>query len=126
MADQIETGIIAESIAQPPDFGRLLRMFAPAAAIPIESHDADTAARKYRYWQKSVLLKSNVDLEYLAFDRRRTDCHSLWISRGYQLATRLLRSGGDRLRLRHLYLVYPSRHAAFGWTAGSRRHRTSL
>src|SRR3989454_5940714 len=60
MADQIETGIVAESISQPPAFGRLLRIFAPAAAIPIESHNADTVARKYRYWQKRVLLSSIV------------------------------------------------------------------
>src|SRR6266478_5549469 len=69
MADQIETGIIAESIAQPPAFGRLLRIFAPTAAIPIESHDADTAARKYRYWQKRVLLTSIVGYATFYFVR---------------------------------------------------------
>src|SRR5437016_14262583 len=56
MADQIETGIVAESVSQPPAFGRLLRIFAPAAAITIESHDAGTVAGKYRYWQKRSLF----------------------------------------------------------------------
>src|SRR6266478_11798 len=70
MADQIETGIIAESIAQPPAFGRLLRIFAPAAAIPIESHDADTVTGKYRYWQKRVLLTSIIGYATFYFVRK--------------------------------------------------------
>src|SRR5438128_2871735 len=70
MADQIETGIVAESISQPPAFGRLLRIFAPAAAIPIESHDADNVARKYRYWQKHVLLTSIVGYATFYFVRK--------------------------------------------------------
>src|SRR5438309_3511150 len=70
MADQIETGIVAESISQPPAFGRLLRIFAPTAAIPIESHDADTAARKYRYWQKRVLLTSIIGYATFYFVRK--------------------------------------------------------
>src|SRR2546427_1584031 len=70
MADQIETGIVAESISQPPAFGRLLRIFAPAAAIPIESHDADNVARKYRYWQKRVLLTSIVGYATFYFLRK--------------------------------------------------------
>jgi len=70
MADQIETGIVAESISQPPAFGRLLRIFAPAAAIPIESHDADNVARKYRYWQKRVLLTSIVGYATFYFVRK--------------------------------------------------------
>src|SRR5438445_679043 len=70
MADQIETGIVAESIAQPPAFGRLLRIFAPAAAIPIESHDADTAAREHRYWQKRVLLTSIIGYATFYFVRK--------------------------------------------------------
>lgn len=70
LADQIETGIVAESISQPPAFGRLLRIFAPAAAIPIESHGADTVARKYRYWQKRVLLTSIVGYATFYFVRK--------------------------------------------------------
>src|SRR2546429_8936620 len=69
MADQIETGIIAESISQPPAYGRLLKIFAPAAAIPIESHDANTVARKYRYWQKRVLLSSIIGYATFYFVR---------------------------------------------------------
>ena len=69
MADQIETGIIAESISQPPAYGRLLRIFAPAAAIPIESHDADTVARKYRHWQKRVLFSSIIGYATFYFVR---------------------------------------------------------
>src|SRR5438034_9151930 len=70
MADQIETGIVAESISQPPAFGRLLRIFAPAAAFPIESHDTDNVARKYRYWQKRVLLTSIVGYATFYFVRK--------------------------------------------------------
>ena len=70
MADQIETGIVAESISQPRAFGRLLRIFAPAAAIPIESHDANTVARRYRYWQKRVLLTSIVGYATFYFVRK--------------------------------------------------------
>src|SRR5947207_6037095 len=70
MPDQIETGIVAESISQPPAFGRLLRIFAPAAAIPIESHDADTVAGKYRYWQKRVLLTSIIGYATFYFVRK--------------------------------------------------------
>src|SRR5213083_1824383 len=70
MADQIETGIIAESISQPPAFGRLLRIFAPAAAIQIESHDTETVAGKYRYWQKRVLLTSIVGYATFYFVRK--------------------------------------------------------
>ena len=54
MSDKIETGIVAESISQPPAFGRLLRIFAPAAAIPIQSNDAVTVARQYRFWQQRL------------------------------------------------------------------------
>src|SRR5881409_3321093 len=70
MPDEIETGIVAESISQPPAFGRLLRIFAPAAAIPIESHDADTVAGKYRYWQKRVLLSSIIGYATFYFVRK--------------------------------------------------------
>src|SRR3989442_4640229 len=70
MADQIETGIVAESISQPPALGRLLRIFAPAAAIPIGSQDADTVARKYRYWQKRVLLSSIIGYATFYFVRK--------------------------------------------------------
>src|SRR5437016_978687 len=70
LSDKIETGIVAESISQPPAFGRLLRIFAPAAAVPIESHDADNVARKYRYWQKRVLLTSIVGYATFYFVRK--------------------------------------------------------
>jgi hypothetical protein len=50
LSDKIEAGIVAESISQPPAFGRLLKIFAPVGAIPIESHDKTTIARKYLYW----------------------------------------------------------------------------
>jgi sugar phosphate permease len=69
MPDQIETGIVAESVSQPTAFGRLLRIFAPAAAIPIESHDANNVARKYRYWQKRVLLSSIIGYATFYFVR---------------------------------------------------------
>jgi OPA family glycerol-3-phosphate transporter-like MFS transporter/OPA family sugar phosphate sensor protein UhpC-like MFS transporter len=70
LSDQIETGIIAESISHPPAYGRLLRVFAPAAAIPIESHDAKTVARQYRLWQKRVLLTSIIGYATFYFVRK--------------------------------------------------------
>src|SRR5437773_2290133 len=69
MADQIETGIVAESISQPPAFGRLLRIFAPAAAIPIESNDPTEVSKQYRYWQKRVLLSSIIGYATFYFVR---------------------------------------------------------
>src|SRR5437016_4954284 len=70
MADQIETGIVAESIAQPPALGRLLRIFAPAAAIPIASTDPAKVSRQYRYWQKRVLLSSIIGYATFYFVRK--------------------------------------------------------
>src|SRR5438128_3189959 len=70
MADQIETGIVAESISQPPAFGRLLRIFAPASAVPIQSHDPAKVATKYRYWQKRVLITSIIGYATFYFVRK--------------------------------------------------------
>jgi OPA family glycerol-3-phosphate transporter-like MFS transporter/OPA family sugar phosphate sensor protein UhpC-like MFS transporter len=70
MADPIETGIIAESISQPPAFGRLLRIFAPAAAISIQSRDKETVASQYRYWQKRVLVTSIIGYATFYFVRK--------------------------------------------------------
>src|SRR5207302_9018411 len=69
MPDQIETGIVAESISQPPAFGRLLRSFAPAAEIPIESHDPAAVARKYKFWQKRVLFSTIIGYATFYFVR---------------------------------------------------------
>jgi len=69
LSDQIEPGIVAESISQPTAFGRLLRIFAPAPAIPIESHDAATISGKYRYWQRRVLLTSIIGYATFYFVR---------------------------------------------------------
>src|SRR5438132_6125278 len=70
MADQIETGIVTESISQPPALGRLLRIFAPAAAIPIESTEPKEVAQKYRYWQKRVLVTSIIGYATFYFVRK--------------------------------------------------------
>ena len=70
MADPIETGIVAESIAQPPALGRVLRVFAPAAAIPISTNDPAKVAMKYRYWQKRVLLSSIIGYATFYFVRK--------------------------------------------------------
>src|SRR5229473_5129785 len=70
MPDQIETGIVAESISQPPAFGRLLKIFAPASAIPIQSNDPVEISRKYRHWQKRVLLTSIIGYATFYFVRK--------------------------------------------------------
>src|SRR5437016_9427074 len=70
MADQIETGIVAESISQPPALGRLLGIFAPAAALPIASTDPAKVSRQYRYWQKRVLLTSIIGYATFYFVRK--------------------------------------------------------
>ena len=74
MSDKIETGIVAESISQPPAFGRLLRIFAPAAAIPIQSNDAVTVARQYRFWQQRVLITSIIGYATFYFVRKTSAC----------------------------------------------------
>src|SRR3989441_3837676 len=70
MADQIETGIIAESISQPPAFGRLLKIFAPAPAAPVRIKDSAEVSAKYRYWQKRVLLTSIIGYATFYFVRK--------------------------------------------------------
>jgi len=48
----------------------MFKIFAPAPAIPIRSHDAAAVARKYRYWQKRVLLTSIVGYATFYFVRK--------------------------------------------------------
>jgi len=68
--DQLETGIVAESIAQPPALGRLLKIFAPAAAVPIRSTDPAEVTNQYRYWQKRVLFSSIIGYATFYFVRK--------------------------------------------------------
>jgi OPA family glycerol-3-phosphate transporter-like MFS transporter/OPA family sugar phosphate sensor protein UhpC-like MFS transporter len=70
LADPIETGIIAESISQPSALGRLLRIFAPAPAVPIRAIDSADISRQYRYWQKRVLLTSIIGYATFYFVRK--------------------------------------------------------
>jgi len=69
LADQTERGIVAGSISQPPALGRLLRIFAPAPAIPIQSTDTADVSKQYRYWQKRVLLTSIIGYATFYFVR---------------------------------------------------------
>ena len=66
LVNQIEpgTGLISQS-----PVARLLKIFAPAAAIPDESHDPATVSRKYRHWQKRVLLSSIIGYATFYFVR---------------------------------------------------------
>src|SRR5436853_6332371 len=82
LSDKIETGIVAESISQPPAFGRLLRIFAPAAAIPIQSNDAATVARKYRFWQKRVLITSIIGYATFYFVRKNLSVAMPYLEHG--------------------------------------------
>ena len=82
MSDKIETGIVAESISQPPAFGRLLRIFAPAAAIPIQSNDAATVARQYRFWQKRVLITSIIGYATFYFVRKNLSVAMPYLEHG--------------------------------------------
>src|ERR1051326_2548393 len=70
MADPIETRSSSQSIPQPPAFGRLLRIFAPAAAISIQSRDKETVASQYRYWQKRVIVTSIIGYATFYFVRK--------------------------------------------------------
>ena len=69
LSDQLETGIGAESITQPSVFGRLLKIFAPAPAVPIKSTDPAEVSKQYRYWQKRVLLSSIIGYATFYFVR---------------------------------------------------------
>ena len=69
MADQLENGIIAESISQPPAFGRLLRIFAPSPVASAKITDPAEVSAKYRYWQKRVLLTSIIGYATFYFVR---------------------------------------------------------
>ena len=64
MPDQIDNG----SIAQSP-VARLLKIFAPAPALPIKSTDPDEVAKEYRHWQKRVLLTSIIGYATFYFVR---------------------------------------------------------
>jgi sugar phosphate permease len=68
--DQLDTAIKVESIARPPAYDRLLRIFAPAAALPIHSTDPGEIARNYRYWQKRVLITSIIGYATFYFVRK--------------------------------------------------------
>lgn len=70
MAEPIQTVIIAESIAQPTALGRLLGIFAPAAAMPISTTDSAEISQQYRYWQKRVLLTSIIGYATFYFVRK--------------------------------------------------------
>ncbi len=70
MAEPIETGIIAESIAHPTALGRVLRNFAPAAALPISTTDSAEISKQYRFWQKRVLLTSIIGYATFYFVRK--------------------------------------------------------
>ena len=82
MSDKIETGIVAESISQPPALGGLLKLFAPAAAIPIESTDAATVARKYKFWQKRVLITSIIGYATFYFVRKNLSVAMPYLEHG--------------------------------------------
>src|SRR5437867_3245747 len=70
MSKQLETGIIAESISQPPAYGRLLKIFAPAPAATQQLTDAREISEKYRFWQKRVLITSIVGYATFYFVRK--------------------------------------------------------
>lgn len=70
MSDQLETAITAESIAQPPALGRLIRIFAPARAATEKITDPTLVSTGYRYWQKRVLLTSIIGYATFYFVRK--------------------------------------------------------
>jgi OPA family glycerol-3-phosphate transporter-like MFS transporter/OPA family sugar phosphate sensor protein UhpC-like MFS transporter len=62
--------IKVESRARPSFFARCLGFFAPAPALPIQSHDQAEVAKQYRYWQKRVLLSSIIGYATYYFVRK--------------------------------------------------------
>ncbi|HLR04477.1 MAG TPA: hypothetical protein VK117_01615, partial [Pyrinomonadaceae bacterium] len=68
--DQIRKVIINEPITPQSPFARLFKIFAPAAAIPIQSTDPAEVSRQYRHWQKRVLLTSIIGYATFYFVRK--------------------------------------------------------
>jgi sugar phosphate permease len=65
LPDQIDNG----TTAQPTAFARLLKIFAPAPAIPIQSTDPAEVSKQYGYWQKRVLFSSIIGYATFYFVR---------------------------------------------------------
>ncbi len=70
MSDQVDHAIIAESIAPPTSYARLLKFFAPARAASEKITDSSAVAAGYRYWQKRVLLTSIIGYATFYFVRK--------------------------------------------------------
>ena len=70
MSEPLETGIVAESISQPPALGRLLKIFAPAPLATRRLTDAREVTQKYRFWQKRVLITSIIGYATFYFVRK--------------------------------------------------------
>ena len=70
MADQLDNAITSESIAQPPAYGRLLKIFAPTPAAAIKINDPSQISTKFRYWQTRVLLTSIIGYATFYFVRK--------------------------------------------------------
>ena len=70
MSEPLDDAIAAESIAQPPAFGRLLKFFAPARAASEKITDSAQVAAGYRYWQKRVLVTSIIGYATFYFVRK--------------------------------------------------------
>ena len=70
MPDQINTGVIAESVSQSRPFGRLWKIFAPVPAAPHQLSDAREISERYRFWQKRVLITSIIGYATFYFVRK--------------------------------------------------------
>jgi len=82
LPNQIENGIIAESISQPSAFARLLTVFAPAPALPIQTTDPAEVAKQYRHWQRRVLLTSIIGYATFYFVRKNLSVAMPYLEHG--------------------------------------------
>ena len=78
MPDQIDNGIIA----QPSAFERVLKIFAPAPAVPIKSTDPAEVSKQYRHWQKRVLLSSIIGYATFYFVRKNLSVAMPYLEHG--------------------------------------------
>src|SRR2546421_11939468 len=79
LVNQIEPG--TGSISQSP-LARLLKIFAPAPALPIQSTDPAEVARQYRHWQKRVLLTSIIGYATFYFVRKNLSVAMPYLEHG--------------------------------------------
>jgi sugar phosphate permease len=81
LADQIASDSDGKTITRSP-INRLLRIFAPARALPIKSNDPARIERQYRFWQKRVLISSIIGYATFYFVRKNLSVAMPYLEHG--------------------------------------------